>query len=56
MVNYMDWIFGQLLDAVDDFDKKTNTTTGLIMSSDHGDFGGDYHLVEVCFYFDYISI
>eukprot|EP00486_Rosalina_sp_Unknown_P014936 CAMPEP_0201595292 /NCGR_PEP_ID=MMETSP0190_2-20130828/192341_1 /ASSEMBLY_ACC=CAM_ASM_000263 /TAXON_ID=37353 /ORGANISM="Rosalina sp." /LENGTH=478 /DNA_ID=CAMNT_0048055223 /DNA_START=265 /DNA_END=1701 /DNA_ORIENTATION=- len=46
MVNYMDWIFGQLVDAVDDFDKKTNTTTGLIMSSDHGDFGGDYHLVE----------
>ena len=55
----MDWNFGQLMDAVDQFDQSTNTTTGLIMSSDHGDFGGDYHLVEkwyVCIFYMYVHI
>eukprot|EP01083_Nonionella_stella_P077402 211359_1 len=45
-VNYMDWIFGELMSAIDEFDKANDKTTGVVMSSDHGDFAGDYHLVE----------
>ncbi len=44
MVSYSDWILGQLLDALDKMDLKDETT--VIVSSDHGDFAGDYGLVE----------
>lgn len=40
---YTDWIFGQLMDG---FEKSGLVDrTAVFVSSDHGDFGGDYHLV-----------
>eukprot|EP00939_MAST-03C_sp_MAST-3C-sp1_P000210 g210.t1 len=44
MVSYTDWNFGRLLDAVDGSDLANRTA--LFYSSDHGDFGGDFGLIE----------
>lgn len=43
-VTYADWLFGHLLDALD----RTGHTadTALFLASDHGDYAGDYGLVE----------
>ena len=59
-ISYTDWIFGQLLDGIDDAGVTLHTDvwlaeltragmtdrTAVFMSSDHGDFAGDSHLVE----------
>ncbi len=44
MVSYTDWLFGELLEAVE----RTNHTpdTAIFLLSDHGDYGGDFGLVE----------
>lgn len=44
MTSYVDWMLGQVLEALDG-SGLANTTT-LIATSDHGDFAGDYGLVE----------
>ncbi len=44
MVSYVDWMLGRLLDALDESGLADETT--VIVSSDHGDFAGDYGLVE----------
>ncbi|GKX31496.1 arylsulfatase [Vallitalea longa] len=44
MISYTDMLFGKLLDAIDACGM--NETTTVIASSDHGDFAGDYGLVE----------
>ncbi|WP_248930062.1 sulfatase-like hydrolase/transferase [Paenibacillus hamazuiensis] len=44
MISYVDWAFGILMDALKDSDLMDNTT--VIVSSDHGDYAGDYGLVE----------
>lgn len=44
MNSYVDWMLGQLLDALEDTGLDQDTT--LILSSDHGDWAGDYGLVE----------
>lgn len=43
-VSYSDWLLGELLQAVE----RTNHTkdTAVFMTSDHGDYAGDYGLVE----------
>jgi arylsulfatase A-like enzyme len=43
-VSYSDWLLGELLEAID----RTNHTrdTALFVCSDHGDYCGDYGLVE----------
>eukprot|EP00039_Didymoeca_costata_P024404 m.10206 g.10206 ORF g.10206 m.10206 type:complete len:545 (+) comp4220_c0_seq2:22-1656(+) len=47
MVSYTDWLFGKMLDALETADGGTlKDRTALFFSSDHGDFGGDYGLVE----------
>lgn len=43
-VSYSDWMLGQLLDAVDGTGHAEDTAIFLL--SDHGDYGGDYGLVE----------
>jgi choline-sulfatase len=43
-VSYVDWIFGQLIDGLDS--SSVGKNTAVFMSSDHGDFAGDFHLVE----------
>ncbi|HOU16230.1 MAG TPA: sulfatase-like hydrolase/transferase [Anaerolineae bacterium] len=42
--SYVDWMLGQLLDALDETGLAENTC--LIVTSDHGDWAGDYGLVE----------
>ena len=44
MISFTDWTFGELLKGL----KKSGleSTTAVFHSSDHGDFAGDYHLVE----------
>ncbi|MBC7235140.1 MAG: sulfatase-like hydrolase/transferase [Chloroflexi bacterium] len=42
--SYVDWMLGELLTALDETGLAVNTT--LIVSSDHGDWAGDYGLVE----------
>jgi choline-sulfatase len=44
MVSYTDWLLGELLEAME----RTNRSqdTALFVFSDHGDFAGDYGLVE----------
>ncbi len=44
MISYSDWLLGELLAAVD----RTNHTndTAVFLFSDHGEWGGDYGLVE----------
>eukprot|EP01060_Flectonema_neradi_P014962 TRINITY_DN21664_c0_g1_i1.p1 TRINITY_DN21664_c0_g1~~TRINITY_DN21664_c0_g1_i1.p1 ORF type:complete len:545 (+),score=113.74 TRINITY_DN21664_c0_g1_i1:35-1636(+) len=44
MIAYTDWIFGELLKGIEESGLKDRTT--VFFSSDHGDFGGDYGLVE----------
>lgn len=44
MISYTDWIFGQLLKGIEEAGFENNTA--IFFSSDHGDFGGDYHIVE----------
>ena len=44
MNSYMDWILGQLLKVLDETGLSDDTT--LIVSSDHGDWAGDFGLVE----------
>ena len=44
MVSYVDWAFGRLMQALDDSGLAGNTT--VIVASDHGDYAGDYGLVE----------
>lgn len=49
MISYTDWVFGQLLDGlakIEDQHGKMADRTAVFFSSDHGDFGGDYGLVE----------
>lgn len=42
--SYVDWMLGQLLDALDETGLAENTC--VIVTSDHGDWAGDYGLVE----------
>ena len=44
MNSYVDWMLGQLLDTLDETGLADETT--VIVSSDHGDWAGDYGLVE----------
>jgi choline-sulfatase len=44
MNSYVDWMLGQLLDALDETGLADDTT--VIVSSDHGDWAGDYGLAE----------
>jgi len=44
MVSYTDSLLGRIMDAVDKSDLKDNTA--IISFSDHGDYAGDYGLVE----------
>ena len=44
MCSYVDWILGQLLDALDETGLAEETT--VIVCADHGDWAGDYGLVE----------
>ena len=47
MVSYTDWIFGQLVEGVAKIENGALLNrTAVFFSSDHGDFGGDYGLVE----------
>lgn len=41
---YIDYLFGMLMDALNDSQHKDNTT--VLFYSDHGDYAGDYGLVE----------
>jgi len=43
-VSYSDWILGQLLEALDRTGHARDTA--LVVSSDHGDYAGDYGLTE----------
>ena len=44
MISYTDWLLGELMTVMDDLGLFDNTV--LIVSSDHGDWAGDYGLVE----------
>ena len=44
MVSYSDWLLGQLLEAVERTNH--NRDTAIFLLSDHGDYAGDYGLVE----------
>jgi len=44
MNTYVDWMLGQLLDTLDETGLAENTC--VIVSADHGDWAGDYGLVE----------
>lgn len=44
-IKYTDWTLGVILDALDQ-NADLKQRTSVIASSDHGDFGGDYGLVE----------
>lgn len=44
MLNYNDWIFGELIDIVNNYTNMTNVN--IVYSSDHGDYAGDYRMVE----------
>lgn len=46
MISYTDWIFGQLLSGLDAAPGGLANRTAVFFSSDHGDFGGDFGLVE----------
>ena len=44
---YMDYNFGKLYNGIDSIDNGTiSNNTAIFMSTDHGDFGGDYNCVE----------
>eukprot|EP00928_Gymnodinium_smaydae_P079271 TRINITY_DN63240_c0_g1_i1.p1 TRINITY_DN63240_c0_g1~~TRINITY_DN63240_c0_g1_i1.p1 ORF type:complete len:557 (+),score=53.19 TRINITY_DN63240_c0_g1_i1:130-1800(+) len=44
MLSYTDWIFGELLKGIKEAGLEDNTA--IFFSSDHGDFGGDFNMVE----------
>jgi arylsulfatase A-like enzyme len=44
MISYVDWMLGELMRCLDDTGLAESTT--LIVASDHGDWAGDYGLVE----------
>jgi choline-sulfatase len=44
MVSYSDWLLGELMEAVDKAGRTKDTA--LFVFSDHGEWGGDYGLVE----------
>lgn len=44
MCSYMDWVLGRLLDALDETGLAEDTC--LVVTADHGDWAGDYGLVE----------
>ncbi len=44
MVSYSDWLFGELLEAVEKSGRTRDTA--VVFCSDHGDWAGDYGLVE----------
>jgi len=44
MISYVDWMFGELLKGIAEAGLEDNTA--VFFSSDHGDFGGDFHMVE----------
>jgi choline-sulfatase len=44
MISYVDWMFGELLRGVKEAGLENNTA--IFFSSDHGDFSGDYHMME----------
>jgi arylsulfatase A-like enzyme len=44
MISYVDWSFGHLMAALEESGLAENTT--VIVASDHGDYAGDYGLVE----------
>eukprot|EP00927_Polykrikos_kofoidii_P013079 TRINITY_DN15693_c0_g1_i1.p1 TRINITY_DN15693_c0_g1~~TRINITY_DN15693_c0_g1_i1.p1 ORF type:complete len:615 (+),score=62.81 TRINITY_DN15693_c0_g1_i1:89-1846(+) len=44
MVSYVDWIFGELLRGIKEAGLEDNTA--IFVSSDHGDFAGDFRMVE----------
>ncbi|NLG51217.1 MAG: sulfatase-like hydrolase/transferase [Chloroflexi bacterium] len=44
MISYVDWMLGQLLDALEETGLDAETT--LIVTADHGEWAGDYGLVE----------
>ena len=46
MISYTDWIFGELMDALQQSSREIQDNTAVFFSSDHGDFAGDYHMVE----------
>ena len=47
MTSYTDWIFSELMiDALQQSSKEIQDNTAVFFSSDHGDFAGDYHMVE----------
>jgi len=46
MISYTDWILGQLIDGIDAAPGGLSDRTAIFFSSDHGDFAGDYGLVE----------
>jgi choline-sulfatase len=43
-VSYVDWMLGELLDGLDRLGRGGDTA--LIVASDHGDYAGDYGLIE----------
>ena len=43
-VSYSDWLLGELLEALERTGRARDTA--VLVSSDHGDYGGDYGLVE----------
>ena len=45
MVSYTDWLFGNLIAGLESVPGLADRTA-VFASSDHGDFGGDYHLIE----------
>ena len=44
MISYVDFLLGQILDALEQSDQADNTC--ILFFSDHGDYAGDYGLVE----------
>lgn len=44
MISYVDWAFGRLMQTLEESGLADNTT--VIVASDHGDYAGDYGLVE----------
>ena len=44
MISYTDWLLGRLLDAMDRLNLTDNTV--LVLLSDHGDYAGDYGMVQ----------
>jgi len=45
-VSYTDWIFGELINGMKNLPQAIQDNTATVFSSDHGDFQGNYGLVE----------